>query len=76
MAIIIIIIINAFIKCRTSGLQPCSEALTRHLAQNRVNIKISTYAAAKNITKKFYIHNIKQNHVSGCQKLESHKGDL
>ena len=38
----------AFIKRRTSGLKTCSEALTRHLVYNKVNIKISSYAAAKN----------------------------
>ena len=47
----LIIIIMHFIKHRTSGLKTCSEALTRHLVQNKVNIKLSNYAAAKNITK-------------------------
>ena len=60
----------AFIKAS------CSEELTRHLLQNKVDIKMSNYAAAKNITKQFHIHNIKQNHVSGSRKQESHKGDL
>ena len=41
----------AFIKRSTSGLKTCSETPTRHLVQNKVNIKISNYAAAKNITK-------------------------
>ena len=35
----------------TPGLKTCSEVLTRHLIQNKVNIKVSNYAAAKNITK-------------------------
>ena len=55
------------------GVKTCSEALTRHLLQNKVNIKISNYAAANNITKKLNISNIKQNHVSGSRKQESHK---
>ena len=41
----------AFISRRTSGFKICSEALTRHFVQNKVNIKICNYAAAKNITK-------------------------
>ena len=41
----------AFIKHCTPGLKTCSEAPTRHLVQNKVNIAISNYAAAKNITK-------------------------
>ena len=35
---------NAFITRHTSGLKTCSEALTRHSVDNKVNIKISNYA--------------------------------
>ena len=38
------------------------------LVQSKVNIKISNFAAAKDITKQSNIYNIKQNHVSDIER--------